>query len=722
MREAQLFAALMVLTAAGSVLADGFIIPVRPPDMIRVPPLSITYHRVEVDITDGAARTRIDQVFLNEFHRDLEGLYIFPIPEEASISQFSMWVEGERIDGRILDRDEARRIYEDIVRRQRDPALLEYIGRDMFKARVYPLPARGEKRIALDYSQILRTDSGLCQYRYSLNTEKFSAKPLQEVSITVTLNSSVPIKTIYSPTHDIVVRRQDDHRAEITYVEENTKPNKDFVLYYTVSEADFGLNLLTHSKEGEDGFFLAMIAPKIELDRLSVVNKQILFVLDTSGSMSGEKIEQARAALTFCLNNLNHGDLFNIISFDTEIEPFASEPVPASSERIKEARDFVGRLSADGGTNINEALLTALKQLGSDGRLNVVVFLTDGLPTVGLTDNARISENVTEANDSGTRIFVFGVGYDVNTHLLDRISGQNGAVSEYVRPEESIEVKVSNFYSKIASPVLTDLTLDFGRIDVTEMYPRQLPDLFKGSQLLVLGRYKESGHTPVRLRGKVRGKNREFGYETSFAAETEGNDFIPRLWASRKIGYLIDEIRLHGRNKELVDEVVRLSKEYGIMTEYTSFLVDTDLHVAMEELEERARENFARASKVESGSWAVGQAQNAIRMKAQALAAPIAFYDATGQLKKITGVKRIADKTFYFKNNVWVDNDYAPEQKLIKVKRFSQAYFQLSRALPKTNRYLALGNNVIINIGQQSFQIGDGGRTSFTQEELKRLF
>lgn len=722
MKKVFLFTVMLALITAAGASADGFIIPVRPPDVVRVPPLSIKYHRVDIDITDQVARTQIDQVFLNEFHRELEGTYIFPIPEEASISDFSMWVDGEQLDGRLLDKDEARRIYEDIVRREQDPALLEYLGRDMFKARVYPIPARGEKRITLDYSEMLNMDSGLCEYRYSLNTEKFSAKPIEEVSITVNLNSSLPLKTVYSPTHNITVAKQSDNSATITYVEEGTKPDKDFILYYTVSKSDFGLNLLTYREKGDDGFFLAMIAPKIELDREHLVRKKILFVLDTSGSMSGEKIEQAKEALTFCLDNLNEGDMFNIVSFNTEIETFASRPVRSTSNRLREARDFVGRLHADGGTNINEALLTALGQIDDNDHLNVIVFLTDGLPTVGITDNAQILKHVSKANDSDSRIFVFGVGYDVNTHLLDKISEGNDAVSEYVRPDESIEVKVSNFYGKIANPILTDLALDFGRIDVAEIYPRQLPDLFKGTQLLVLGRYKDSGASKIRLDGQAGYRHRKYTYEGFFPAKRTRNDFIPRLWASRKIGYLIDEIRLHGQNKELIDEVVRLSKQYGIMTEYTSFLVDVDVHVAMDELQERTRDNFSAASKEERGAWAVGQAQNASKLKKQVMAPANEFYGASGEVKRITGVKQITNKTFYFQNNAWVDNDYRPEQTLIQVERFSEAYFQLSRAVPNMNQYLALGEDVIVNIGNQSFQIGEDGKTHFTQKELKAFF
>ncbi|OYT41893.1 MAG: hypothetical protein B6U86_01490 [Candidatus Altiarchaeales archaeon ex4484_43] len=426
----------------GLVSADGIIIPEPIPDIEHIPPLAIKYHHVNVTIDNQYARTEIDQVFLNDFYRDLEGTYIFPLPEEASISKFSMYVDNEELVGEILEKDRAREIYESIVRRLKDPALLEYVGRNMFKARVYPIPAKknnipGEKRIKLSYEEIVKCDSGVCRYVYPLEPERFSSKPLESVVITVKLKSNQPIKTIYSPTHEISIKRKDDYSAEISYEGENLLPEKDFELYYTLSEEDFGVNLLTHRGSGEDGFFMLMVAPKQDIKE-KIIAKDMVFVIDTSGSMSGKKIEQAKNALDFCIKNLNEDDRFNIITFESNIEKFSDKLVSADPEEVSNALDFVNKIESRGGTNINEALLEALKMMNGDERPNIIVFLTDGKPTVGVRDIEKILENVENANTKNTRIFVFGVGYEVNTHLLDKISQQNKGVSEYVKPEEDI--------------------------------------------------------------------------------------------------------------------------------------------------------------------------------------------------------------------------------------------------------------------------------------------
>jgi Ca-activated chloride channel family protein len=711
--------AILLGTLTARVLADGFIIPIPPPDVPRVPPLSIKYHHVDVIIEDQVAVTKVDQVFINHFHRDIEGTYIFPIPEQASISKFSMYVGGERLDGRLLGRDEARRIYEDIVRRQQDPAILEYIGRDMFKARVYPIPGNGEKRIGLDYSEVLKMDNGLCSYTYSLDTERFSRDPISEVSITVELRSRSPIKTVYSPTHDISVNKLNDHHAEITYVEEGTRPDRDLVLYYTVSEKEMGLNLMGYKDGQEAGFFLAMISPQAEGDDLRVA-KDIYFLLDTSGSMQGEKIQQARDALAFCLRGLNSQDRFNLVAFNTDLMSLSTLPLTASSGEIARALDFLDGLRADGGTNIHDALQEALRQIDSSDRASMIVFLTDGLPTVGETDTEVILERTGRLNEGRARIFVFGVGYDVNTHFLDRLSSENRAVSEYVRPNESIEVKVSHFYSKVSTPVLTDLSLQFGRIEASQIYPRDLPDLFRGSQIIVLGRYRQDGPTTVTLRGHTSPTEKVFTYETDLRAE-QRYAFIPRLWASRKIGYLLDQIRLHGHSQELVEEIVALSKKYGIMTEYTSFLVDSDVRVSEREMAEEAGRLMADAFEKKSGAGAVNRAMDLGQLKSQAAAPSASFHDEHGQKRQITGVRVVGVKTFYLKDGVWTDNDYRPEQNIIKVKRFSEAYFQLTRRLNMMGRYLSLGDQVLISLAGQAVRIGDEGLERLSEAQLDAL-
>jgi Ca-activated chloride channel family protein len=350
----------------------------------------------------------------------------------------------------------------------------------------------------------------------------------------------------------------------------------------------------------------------------------------------------------------------------------------------------------------------------------MIIFLTDGLPTVGVKNTDKILEMARRSNQDRARIFVFGVGYDVNTHFLDRLSAENGAVSEYVRPEESIEVKVSHFYGKVANPVLTNLSLQFGSMVASEIYPEDLPDLFKGSQLIVLGRYRKSGKTTITLKGRAEEQNRRFSYPVKVRSEGR-NQFIPRLWATRKIGYLLDQIRLHGQNQELIGEIVDLSKRYGIMTEYTSFLVDADITVAREELSFEAGKLMADAFESKSGRGAVNRAQDLSGLKSKKAAPSSVYLDARGEVRKVTGVKRVGTKTFYLKQGVWTDNEYHPDQESVKVKRFSDAYFQLIQRSSQLGRYLALGDQVIVSLRGGAIKIGETGKESFSEAELQAL-
>lgn len=720
MKRVMVLGLFLAACLSSTALADGFIIPMPPhPDGPFPPSLSIKYHHVDIQIDNQVAQTNVDQIFINNHHRDIEGTYIFPIPPEASISKFSMYVGGEEIKGKILDKDEARRTYQDIVRQRKDPALLEYFKDGMFKASVYPIPAHGETRIKLYYSEVLKLSGGICGYRYTLNTEKFSRDPLQSVKVNVDITSQTPIKSIYSPSHNIRIDKQDDYHARVTYVEENTRPDKDFLLYYTVSEKDIGLNLLPFEDQDHQGFFLAMISPqvKVEADRTS--SKNIIFILDTSGSMKGEKIRQAKGALSFCLNSLNKNDRFNVIDFDDQVQSFRTGLVRANDQDVREALSFVDGTEAEGGTNINEALLTGLRQIEAAEGPSFVIFLTDGLPTVGETDINNILKNVKSANKSSTRLFVFGVGYDVNTRLLDRLAQDNHATSDYVRPSEDIEVKVSSFYKKVSHPVLTDLRLSFGQVEVYDLYPKDLPDIFKGSQLLVLGKYKKGGHTAATLTGSAQGSVQRFTYDVSFSPD-RSNDFVPRLWATRRIGYLIDELRLHGQNQELVDEVVRLSKKYGIITEYTSFLIDADYTLATHVLAEQAGFVTRDRMKIEVGAGAVNQAEASKKMSGAAQA-PQVYMDAEGKEQKVEKIGQIGDRTFFNKNGLWVDSEFEGKTEPVKVKIFSEAYFKLLSEAPEVGRYLALGDEVIFLLNRKAVHVSNEGKTDFTPSELNSL-
>ena len=575
--------------SASSLFADGLIIIdeihwQRMPVISQRPmprpyaPLEVIYHHVNVKIDGQIATTSVDQEFYNPNPQRLEGTYLFPIPKGGQIDKFTMEIAGQQVQAELLSADKARAIYEDIVRKLRDPALLEYAGRDVFKVRVFPIEPNSRKRITLSYSQVLPSDAGMVSYVYPLNTEKFSAKPIQNVSIKVELETKQPLKAIYSPSHDVEIRRNGPNKATVGYEAANVQPDTDFALFFAPERDDVGLNLLTYKTRGEDGYFLLLASPGMDTKERQVVLKDVVFVLDTSGSMAGKKINQAKKALQFCVENLNEGDRFEIVRFSTEVEPLFDQLKDASQANRDRAEDFIKDLKATGATAIDDALHKALSLRPMDSaRPFVIIFLTDGMPTIGVTDETQILASVKQHDAGQTRIFCFGIGTDVNTHLLDKLTEQSRGYSTYVLPEEDIELKVSSFFAKIKDPVLANPTLKFtGDVRATKLYPSPLPDLFKGEQLVLAGRYAGHGNSALTIEGMVNGATRQYTYEMKFPEESSDHEFIPRLWATRRVGILLDEIRLHGENAELRDEVTELARKYGIVTPYTAYLIVED--------------------------------------------------------------------------------------------------------------------------------------------------
>jgi Ca-activated chloride channel family protein len=568
-------ALLMALVSNRLAHGTGLLVPTDP----GIPPLRIVYQRVNVEIRDQATVTRVEQEFRNHTSRALEAYYLFPLPAGAGVKDFSMWIDGKRIKGEVVEAARARQIYEDIVRRMKDPGLLEHMGKNLWRVRVFPVPAQGVQKIEINYSEIVGRDAGVAEYIYPLKTGNQSTRTERDFTMRIELHSSAPIKSVYSPSHAIGVSKEGEFKAIVGFEANQYPLDRDFHLFWTSSDKDVGLALLTHRESpGDAGYFLLMLSPKTEVPKGERVPRDIVFVLDTSGSMQGEKIQQAKNALEFCLKALDPADRFNLIAFSTTVNEFERSLVRVNDQSIRKAVEWVKELAASGGTAIDDAVGAALKSRSDDARNFTVVFLTDGLPTIGETEPKTILEKVKQRNTAMTRIFVFGVGDDVNTHLLDQLAELTRATSVYVRPKENLEAKVSSFYAKISHPVLADLSLVVGdsSIRFSDMFPPKLPDLFHGSQLLVLGRYSGSGHTSVRLEGRLAGQRREFVYEATLPDEKRENDFLPGLWARRKVGYLLDQIRLKGENKELVDEVIHLAKRYGIATPYTSYLVVPD--------------------------------------------------------------------------------------------------------------------------------------------------
>jgi Ca-activated chloride channel homolog len=764
---AALFLPVSSTFAAGLIIIDDpKIWPGPPPRPIPPPwpptprphpfaPLEVRSVKAQTHINDQVAVTSVDQEFYNPNSVRLEGTFVFPVPKGAQLDKFKMEIDGKSVEAELLPSKKARDIFDDIVRKMRDPALLEYGEQDVFKIRIFPIEPNSPKRITISYTQFLKQDAGLVSYVLPLSAEKYSTKPVKTVSVKVELDSKRPIKSIYSPSHSVEIKRDGANRATAGYEASEVLPSEDFALFFSPEQDELGVNLLTSKTGSEDGYFLLLASPGVDVKEKAVVLKDVVFVLDTSGSMAGKKLDQAKKALSFCVENLNDGDRFEILRFSTEVEAVFDKLVEANRQNRTRAGDFIKDLKPIGGTAIDEALKRALAlQTGKD-RPFVVIFLTDGQPTVGNTDPKDILANVKKEDDGHTRIFCFGIGTDVNTHLLDKITEQTRATSQYVLPEEDLEVKLSSFYSKIKEPVLADPSLKFtGDVRVTKLYPSPLPDLFKGEQLVLVGRYTGHGASAAVIDGKVNGASKSFSYDVKFPEESSENSFIPRLWATRRVGYLLDEIRLHGESSELRDEVTDLARKYGIVTPYTAYLIVEDESRrdvptpmrSMRNLEEDRRAQQAARSGWDSfksdtaGASAVGGARLGSALKS-AESAPAAVADShaissysfgtagRGSVGGLGGTgarsssasmadnerllqysqqsQFVAGKNFFLNGSQWIDSEVQkqPAAKRIRIQFGSSEYFELSAKNPKALPWLSLGQSVQFFLNGTTYEI-----------------
>jgi len=776
-----LLAAALALSSAAPVLAAGFVvvsspldgddplrrppIGIQPPPVPRPPiqprppippprpypfaPLEITSHKVSARIADQLATTTVEQVFYNPNPQALEGSFMFPVPKGAHLSKFTLDIDGKKAEAELLDAAKARGIFEDIVRSMRDPALLEYAGRDLFRVRVFPIGPHASRRVTLTWTQLLRSDSGLAAYTCPLAADKFSSKPLKSVSLKLELETSRPLKALYSPTHKLDVKRE-ARRATVGFEAANERPEADFQLFFSQESADVGLSLLAHRVGGGEGHFVLFASPGLDAKDRKPQPKDVVFVLDTSGSMAGGKLEQAKKALHFCVENLNENDRFEVLRFSTEAEPAFDKLVDAGPANRKRATDFIKELKPLGSTAIDDALRKALALFPARGagaaRPATIIFLTDGKPTIGTTDEEQIVRNVREQNAAGTRVFCFGIGTDVNTHLLDRITELTKAYSQYVLPEEDLEVKLSAFFSKIKEPALSNVKVTFpDGVRVTRTYPNPLPDLFRGDQLVLAGRYAGAGKGRVVVEGTMAGEPRRFEAEVQFPESQGEHDFIPRLWAMRRVGFLLDEIRLRGENKELKDEVTELARQYSIVTPYTAYLIVEDearrnvpearrtmlqlerdreagrqAHWYYESLREKDGDAGVGGARLSLAAKQADAPEQAVRLGAEVakraygvapstsaprgavggtpalvVSSPVA--DASERVVRYSQQNRfVAGKSFFQNGDAWVDSDLqkVSAANRAQVKFGSPEYFKLLATVPQAARWLSLGRSV----------------------------
>ena len=670
----------------------------------RAIPLEINRHHIKIGIKNQLVTTKVDQVFVNPNSFEANGMYLFPVPDDAVVSKLALSVDGKSVSGELLSQEQSHQIYRDSARYGGNRAILEHIGTRAFAVEVPGIPASGERRIQFEYSQIIPADSDLTKYTYPLSLAKSASAPIRNLHVEMEIVSENELRTVYSPSHEVIINRKDDHHVHLSYEGTDVDPDDDFLCYYSVSDDNFGITVLTHrADEKENGYFMLLVSPKYEVKQTEIVEKDFVFVLDRSGSMARRKVEQAKAALRYCVQNLNDGDRFNLILFNTDITSLADrlnrgeewfgdelwrDSATLSNKLIdlKDGREkafaFIEGIEGRGGTNINEALLTALAEKPDPNRPRIIVFLTDGQPTAGVTNAARILENVAKANNNQSRIFVFGVGYDINDHLLDKMAADNGGTRNYVTPNEDIEVAVSSLFRKMNEPVLVDVGINFGQIVTKELTPKNLPDLFREEQLTILGCYEGQGDTALKLRGVISSEQHEFSKDVHFSALEPDNDFLPHLWAQRRIAELVDEAALNGRTRELDEEIERLSRKYGVLTPYTSFVKADDGSLAMD-----------YQSTMSDAYTSVIPISDRIKINSQIEKDKIAR-----SRRQNADTRYFGRKTFHRHGNMWVDIEYDGTSERQIVEFGSEAYYELMNDLHGLARYSKLAKDALTMI------------------------
>ncbi len=549
----------------------GVLVPKEPGQR----PLEVRKQSLRVEVKDQVLRATLDEVFENLGEQPVEAIYTLPLPEGGAVSGFATWVDGKRVESRIQEKKQAEKTYEDAKAQQQAPALLEKAEPGLFRTRVDGISPHGTKRVEASFAQILPYDSGVVTLRLPIAVNGAGGEqPVGDFKLSIDVKDQKKISSLDVSSHAAAkVERVGPGAFRVTLEGKGVLPGRELVLSYKTESSRLGLSFVPYKPDGEaEGYFLLLASPQELTTAADIVQKDVVFVFDTSGSMDGEKIAQAREALRRCLSFLNREDRFGIVAFSDAMNPFRAALLPASEENIKEGISFANGLRAGGGTNISGALLSGLKMLEGGERPRVLVFMTDGLPSAGVTSVQDISTLVKQKNQGVARIFPFGVGQDVNRTFLEQLGRENRGAHDFVDAGQSIEAVVGSFYSKISKPVLSDLAFDFGAVTPVMQYPDVLPDLYKGSQLVVVGRYRGSGAVKAKLTGMLNGKKHEIPFEATFPKEESQNTFVARLWAQRRIDFLLAQSRLTGEREEARAEVIALSEQFQILTPYTSLV------------------------------------------------------------------------------------------------------------------------------------------------------
>ena len=726
--------ALALLLSPVPVLAQGRIIP-RPcaplpcpgcprPECRRVPGSDVERRasNVEVELRDGVLHYEVEETFMNRGGGIGEADYLFPLPKNAAFEGLKLEIDGELVAGETMSADEARRIYEDIVRRQRDPALVEWMGHGLLRTRIFPIAAGETRRIVVRFHAVAEREGDAVRVDYFRGGQSGAvadvARDRTDPEGRLRFRLSYPRNSYgrpYSPTHDL---RVNDDR-ETGQVELSGGAREMTLLLPLRRGSRAAIGVLSHAPGREEGFALLTLSPPAISPRETP--RDITLVLDVSGSMSGKKIEQAREAGKQLLGTLSSRDRFRLIDFASDVRSFRDEPVFATRENIAAAERYLDRLRAEGSTNISGALEEALAVPADNGRLPLILFVTDGEPTVGERNPERIAQQA--ASERGRRrIFTFGVGADLNVALLERLALEGRGTAHFVRPTESVERAVSVVASRLTNPVATDLRVRVEGARLSKMHPAGPYDLFAGQDLVVLARYEGSGTILVRFEGESANGRVSWTTEAELPERDRENSFVARLWATQRVGYLSAERRRSGPSPEIDDEIRTLGEKYGIPTELTSYLVlepgqqvatgrgvagnltaPTSAPVALEQRRQRFEE--AKAASAYRGVQSIAEAD------AAALQANTAG----------TTSRRVDTRTFALRDSVWTDVRFTVGTRVVTVKAYSEAYFALVRELPDLGPAFALGDRVLVGGTKVAVKVAPDGVERLSTAELAAI-
>ncbi len=710
----RLIVAAAVVLAATPLHAQGWI-EVQPPAnrVMAGPVVTRIGSQVIVSIDGRVSRVEVEERFRNTGGGLAEGNYLYPLPGEAVFQNFSLWMGEREVRGEVMTADQARGIYEEIVRRRRDPALLTLAGRGLVRAQVFPIGAGETRKVVLRYTQLLDRSGDALRFRYVAGDRGATSDPL---TLRLTVANAGQIGTPYSPTHVVTTRRSGD-RLDLT-VDAGT--GGDVELFLPLRQGLVGTSVVTHAPGGEDGYFMLLVSPP-PVSNGTAVPRDVTLVVDVSGSMSGDKLDQAKAGLTQALGTLAPSDRFRVIAFSSAVRRFNDGFVPASTANVAAARRFVADLTADGGTNIEGALDAALEVPADEGRLPIVVFMTDGLPSTGERSPERLAERAA-ARIGTARIFTVGVGHDVNTFLLDRLAAEGHGAAEYVAPDASVEQAMGTLLAKVRFPALVNLRIAAAPVQLVDVSPARMPDLFYGEELVVFGRYHGSGTGPVVIEGERNGRRERYTTTAAFPRQDGANDFVARLWASRRVGDLTRQIRLEGASEELIRQVRELGLRHGILTDYTSYLVQEPDAVAAGGKDQIMP--TAAVPAAQSGRAAFEAARESAALSATSnLAASDAAADirAAKAIVPGRGARRAGGRLFVKRGDVWTDVAHGDSLHVTQVAPFSAAYFALVRALPELAPCLGVGDRVIIAGRRGSLEVSPRGASVWRPGELERV-